>query len=62
MTQIKGLNSSPSTDLTQPDAMVYVQQRLRKLGVDKALERAGVADDDLVRIGTMEFEYNGDLL
>lgn len=50
------------SDLTQPDAMVYVQQRLRKLGVDKALERAGVADDDTVRIGTMEFDYNGDLL
>ena len=50
------------SDITQPDAMVYVQQRLRKLGVDKALDRAGVAHDDTVRIGTMEFEYDGDLL
>ncbi len=50
------------SDLTQPDAMIYVQQRLRKLGVDRALERAGVGDDDVVRIGQMEFEYNGDIL
>ena len=50
------------SDLTQPDAMIYVQQRLRKLGVDRILERSGVADGDVVRIGQMEFEYDGDLM
>ena len=50
------------SDLTEPDAIMFVQQRLRRLGVDRALVRAGVADNDIVRIGGMEFEYDGDLL
>jgi GTP-binding protein len=50
------------SDLTELDALMFVQERLRRLGVDRALTRAGVEDGDLVRIGTMEFEYDGDLL
>jgi GTPase len=48
-------------DLTNPDALVYVQGRLRSLGVDKALAKAGAADGDAVRIGRFEFEYREDL-
>ncbi len=38
-------------DLTNPEAMAYVQGRLRRMGVERALVRAGVTDGDLVRIG-----------
>ena len=45
------------SDVTTPDAQQYVQRRLRKLGVDRALERAGAREGDLVRIGGLTFEY-----
>jgi GTP-binding protein len=44
-------------DLTNPEAMSYVQGRLRRIGVERALVRAGVADGDLVRIGGIELTY-----
>jgi GTPase len=44
-------------DLTNPEAMAYVQQRLRRMGVERALSRAGVNDGDLVRIGALELTY-----
>jgi len=44
-------------DLTNPEAMAYVQQRLRRMGVERALSRAGVNDGDLVRIGGIELTY-----
>lgn len=44
-------------DLTDPDALAYVQDRLRGLGVDRKLERAGVKAGDTVVIGSLEFEY-----
>ncbi len=45
------------SDLTNPDALAYVQDRLRRLGVDKALARAGARDGDAVRIGSFAFDY-----
>ncbi len=45
------------SDLTNPDALAYVQDRLRRLGVDKALARAGAQDGDPVRIADFAFEY-----
>ncbi len=50
------------SDLTEPDAVMFVQDRLRRLGVDRALARAAVGDGDTVRIAELEFEYHGDLL
>jgi GTP-binding protein len=44
-------------DLTNADAMAYVQHRLHRLGVDSALARAGATDGDLVVIGPFSFEY-----
>jgi GTP-binding protein len=44
-------------DLTNPDALDYLQDRLKKMGVDRALTRAGVRDGEIVRIGRLEFEY-----
>ncbi len=48
------------SDLTDGDAIVYVQGKLRRLGVDRALARAGARDGDVVRIGTVELEYEGE--
>jgi GTP-binding protein len=45
------------TDLTNEEALAYVHNRLRRLGVDRALARAGAREGDLVRIGRMSFEY-----
>src|SRR5438477_12934683 len=45
------------SDLTNPEALAYAQRRLQKMGVDRALARAGVAEGELVRIGQLEFEY-----
>jgi GTP-binding protein len=44
-------------DLTNAEAMAYVQGRLRRMGVERALARAGVNDGDLVRIGALELTY-----
>lgn len=45
-------------DLTDVDALAYVQDRLRGLGVEKKLARAGAKDGDLVVIGELQFEYD----
>jgi GTP-binding protein len=44
-------------DLTNLEAMEYVQYRLRKMGVEKALARAGAREGDVVRIGPIELDY-----
>jgi GTP-binding protein len=44
-------------DLTNIEALEYVQQRLRKMGVERALARAGAREGDLVRIGPVELDY-----
>jgi GTP-binding protein len=45
------------SDLTNLEALAYVQERLKRLGVDKALARAGASEGDVVEIGTFSFEY-----
>jgi GTP-binding protein len=47
-------------DLTNEEAAAYVQQRLRRMGVEKALARAGAREGDVVRIGPVELEYSDD--
>ena len=44
-------------DLTNLEAMEYVQHRLRKMGVERALARAGAREGDTVRIGPVELDY-----
>ena len=44
-------------DLTNTEALEYIHQRFRKMGVEKALARAGAKEGDLVRIGDVELEY-----
>ncbi len=48
------------SDITLPDALEYAQHRLERLGVNKALRRAGVAEGDLVHIGDFAFDYEPD--
>ncbi len=45
------------SDLTNSDALAFVQERLRRLGVDRALARAGAQPGDTVRVAAMTFEY-----
>jgi GTP-binding protein len=45
-------------DLTNLQALDYVRDRLKRLGVDKALARAGAREGDTVRIGDMTLEYS----
>ena len=44
-------------DLTNPDAVRYVQERLVSLGVEDALEKAGAREGDEVRIGDQAFDF-----
>jgi GTP-binding protein len=48
------------SDLTNIEALDYARRRLRDLGVDRALVRAGARTGDTVRIGAFEFEYEED--
>lgn len=45
-------------DLTNEQALAYVQERLRRLGVERALARAGAREGDTVRVGPVELEYS----
>jgi GTP-binding protein len=47
-------------DLTGGDALHFVQERLKRLGVDRALARAGAQQGDRVRIGGLVFDYDED--
>ena len=47
-------------DLTNPDALDYLEERLKRMGVNRALSRAGVRDGEPVRIGRLEFTYEQD--
>ena len=48
------------SDLTDDEAVDYVQDRLRRLGVERALVRAGVRDGDVVHLGALSFTYQRD--
>ncbi|MGA2294585.1 MAG: GTPase ObgE [Acidimicrobiales bacterium] len=44
-------------DLTDDEALAEIVRRLRDLGVDRLLNRAGAKDGDLVNIGALSFEW-----
>ncbi|MDE3203458.1 MAG: GTPase ObgE [Acidobacteriota bacterium] len=48
------------SDITIPEALEYAQSRLKSLGVDRALSKAGARPGDTVRIASFEFEYQPD--
>jgi GTPase len=45
------------SDLTRADALDEAHRRLKRLGIDKALARAGARPGDSVRIGGLVFDY-----
>jgi GTPase len=45
------------SDLTNRDALDEAHGRLRRLGIDRALARAGASEGDTVHIGGLSFEY-----
>lgn len=49
------------SDLTNDEALAYSQTRLKAVGVNNALVRAGVKHGHIVRIGSFTFEYQEDL-
>jgi GTP-binding protein len=48
-------------DVTTPEALNWIDDRLKKLGVDRLLSRAGAQEGDIVWIGDFSFEYEPDL-
>ncbi|MCY4271324.1 MAG: GTPase ObgE [bacterium] len=48
------------SDLNAPGAWDFARRRLERLGVDRALARAGIKPGDTVRIGAFEFEHHDD--
>ncbi|MCY3637303.1 MAG: GTPase ObgE [bacterium] len=48
------------SDLNAPGAWDFARRRLERLGVDRALVRAGIKAGDTARIGDFEFEYHDD--
>ena len=46
------------SDLTDDGAIDYVQQRIKRLGVERALVRAGVREGDTVHLGALSFTYH----
>ena len=48
------------SDITNLEALAYVQERLKSLGVDKALAKAGAQEGDAVHIGGFTFDFYSD--
>ena len=48
-------------DVTTPEAMTYIEERLKKLGVPRLLSRAGAVAGDVVWIGDFSFDYAPDI-
>ena len=44
-------------DLENPQALKYFQEKIKALGVEKALIKKGVQEGDIVRIGKKEFYF-----
>ena len=47
-------------DVTTDEAAAYIQDRLRRLGVDRSLARAGAHDGDEVHLGPVTFTWYRD--
>ncbi len=48
------------SDLNDPGALAYAQGRLKRLGVDRALVKAGARPGERVRIGRLELDWEPD--
>jgi GTP-binding protein len=50
--------ASAMLDVSLPEAINRYQHTLKRIGVDRALKKAGVQNGDLVRCGEFEFEWS----
>ena len=50
--------ASAMLDASLPEAVQRFQNSLKRIGVDRALKRAGIREGDLVRCGAFEFEWS----
>ena len=50
------------TDWENEEAIAYMQHRMKRMGVDKALEKAGARDGDEVRILGFAFDFESALM
>ncbi len=48
------------SDLEDPDALAHARKQLEKIGVNKALRKAGVREGEIVNVGAFSFEYEPD--
>ena len=48
------------SDLTNIDALDHMRDRLQKVGLNRALKRAGVRSGDIIHIADFSFEYEDD--
>ena len=48
------------TDFSNEEAVLHLQQRLKKMGIMKALQRMGAQAGMPIRIGEVELEYHPD--
>lgn len=58
--RVHGRNATRSValnDISSPEALNYIDERLKKMGVGRLLSRAGAQDGDVVWIGDFSFEY-----
>ena len=56
----KVLRAVHLNDVTTPEALAYIDERLKKLGVPRLLARAGASEGDVVWIGEFSFDYHPD--
>ncbi len=47
------------TDMANEEAVAYLQRRLQRAGVERALAEAGAVDGDTVTIGPISFDFEG---
>jgi GTP-binding protein len=48
-------------DVSTSEALSYIEERLKKLGVPRLLSRAGATEGDVVWIGDFSFDYAPDV-
>ena len=48
-------------DVTTHEALSFIDMRFKRLGVTRALQRAGAQEGDVIHIGTFSFDYMPEL-
>ena len=57
MTGKKPVRAVVQTDLDNEEAVVFLQHRLKRMGVERALAEAGAVDGDEIQIAGRSFEF-----